>query len=114
MIQAGTTGIFGSNSLKFFNQNTALFSLLGTNYGGNGINNFALPDLRPAAPKNTVYYICVAGVFPQRAMGGVRSISRDVNSSRPCLRTLRLPDPTRLQPAGGSDQEHREVSGVIC
>lgn len=27
-------------------QNTALFSLLGTTYGGNGINNFALPDLR--------------------------------------------------------------------
>jgi len=26
--------------------NQALFSLLGTTYGGNGINNFALPDLR--------------------------------------------------------------------
>jgi microcystin-dependent protein len=28
------------------NQNTALFSLLGTNYGGNGTSTFALPDLR--------------------------------------------------------------------
>jgi microcystin-dependent protein len=28
------------------NQNTALFSLLGTTYGGNGMSNFALPDLR--------------------------------------------------------------------
>lgn len=27
-------------------QNTALFSLLGTTYGGNGQSNFALPDLR--------------------------------------------------------------------
>ncbi|RZJ06665.1 MAG: phage tail protein [Rubrivivax sp.] len=27
-------------------QNTALFSLLGTMYGGNGKSNFALPDLR--------------------------------------------------------------------
>lgn len=27
-------------------QNTALFSLLGTQYGGNGVNTFALPDLR--------------------------------------------------------------------
>lgn len=27
-------------------QNTALFSLLGTNYGGNGQNTFGLPDLR--------------------------------------------------------------------
>lgn len=28
------------------NQYTALFSLLGTTYGGNGTQNFALPDLR--------------------------------------------------------------------
>ena len=28
------------------NQNQALFSLLGTTYGGNGQTNFALPDLR--------------------------------------------------------------------
>jgi microcystin-dependent protein len=27
-------------------QNTALFALLGTTYGGNGTSNFALPDLR--------------------------------------------------------------------
>jgi microcystin-dependent protein len=27
------------------NQNQALFSLLGTSFGGNGTNNFALPDL---------------------------------------------------------------------
>jgi microcystin-dependent protein len=31
-------------------QNTALFSILGTTYGGNGISNFALPDLRGRAP----------------------------------------------------------------
>ena len=31
------------------NQNQALFSLLGTTYGGNGINTFALPDLRGRA-----------------------------------------------------------------
>jgi microcystin-dependent protein len=30
--------------------NTALFSLLGTTFGGNGITNFALPDLRGRAP----------------------------------------------------------------
>ena len=32
------------------NQNAALFSLLGTTYGGNGINTFALPDLRSRVP----------------------------------------------------------------
>ena len=31
-------------------QNTALFSLLGTTYGGNGKSNFALPDFQGRAP----------------------------------------------------------------
>src|SRR2546430_433232 len=31
-------------------QNTALFSLLGTTYGGNGQSTFALPDLQGRAP----------------------------------------------------------------
>jgi microcystin-dependent protein len=31
-------------------QNTALFSLLGTTYGGDGKSTFALPDLQGAAP----------------------------------------------------------------
>lgn len=32
------------------NQNQAVFSLLGTTYGGNGQTNFALPDLRGQVP----------------------------------------------------------------
>ncbi len=32
------------------NQNQALFSLLGTTFGGNGQTNFALPDLRGRVP----------------------------------------------------------------
>ncbi len=31
-------------------QNTALFSLLGTTYGGNGVSTFALPDMQGNAP----------------------------------------------------------------
>ena len=31
-------------------QNTALFALLGTQFGGNGTSNFQLPDLRGRAP----------------------------------------------------------------
>jgi len=31
-------------------QNQALFSLLGTQYGGNGVTTFALPDLRGRTP----------------------------------------------------------------
>ena len=36
--------------LLAISQNTALFSILGTTYGGNGQNTFALPDLRGRAP----------------------------------------------------------------
>jgi microcystin-dependent protein len=35
------------------NQNQALFSLLGTTYGGNGQTNFALPDLQGRVPTHT-------------------------------------------------------------
>jgi microcystin-dependent protein len=35
-----------SGQLLPLNQNQALFSLLGAQFGGNGITNFALPDLR--------------------------------------------------------------------
>lgn len=38
-----------NGQLLSIQQNSALFSLLGTNYGGNGITNFQLPDLRSRA-----------------------------------------------------------------
>jgi microcystin-dependent protein len=34
------------------NQNTALFSLLGTTYGGNGTTTFALPNMQGSSPMN--------------------------------------------------------------
>ncbi len=41
---------FCNGQLLSIAQNTALFSLLGTNYGGNGVNTFGLPDLRGRVP----------------------------------------------------------------
>lgn len=41
---------FCDGQLLPLSQNTALFSLLGTMYGGNGKSNFALPDLQGSAP----------------------------------------------------------------
>src|SRR6476469_8745709 len=57
----GSIIIFGGNfapkgwamcngQILAINQNTALFSLLGTTYGGNGTTTFALPDLRGRVP----------------------------------------------------------------
>jgi microcystin-dependent protein len=41
---------FCNGQLISIAQNTALFSLLGTTYGGNGTTNFALPNLQGNAP----------------------------------------------------------------
>lgn len=43
---------FCSGQLLSISSNTALFSILGTTYGGNGQTNFALPDLRGRSPVN--------------------------------------------------------------
>jgi microcystin-dependent protein len=43
---------FCNGSLLSIQANTALFSILGTTYGGNGTNNFALPNLSGRAPMN--------------------------------------------------------------
>ncbi len=39
-----------NGQLMSIQQNTALFSLLGTFYGGNGTTNFGLPNLQGRAP----------------------------------------------------------------
>ncbi len=39
-----------NGQLMPISQNTALFSLLGTTYGGNGMTNFALPNLQGVSP----------------------------------------------------------------
>lgn len=41
-----------SGQLMSIQQNSALFALLGTYYGGNGVSTFALPDLRSRVPNH--------------------------------------------------------------
>lgn len=59
------------------NGNTALFSLLGNRYGGDGRTTFALPDLRGAAlvskdehnrrpVEKITWCIAIKGVYPMR------------------------------------------------
>ena len=51
-------------------EHAPLYSLIGTTYGGDGVETFALPDLREdAAPRSTppiVFMIALAGVYPAR------------------------------------------------
>ena len=44
---------FCNGQILSISQNTALFSLLGTTFGGNGQTTFALPDLRGRVPVGT-------------------------------------------------------------
>jgi microcystin-dependent protein len=59
-------GIPAIGQLLSIQSNVALFSLLGTTYGGDGQTTFALPDLRSVTPNHMTYMICAAGVFPSR------------------------------------------------
>jgi hypothetical protein len=59
--------IFAEGQLLPISQNTALFSLLGTTYGGDGRTTFALPDMRALEPVCGMHYIiALQGIFPSR------------------------------------------------
>ncbi len=47
---------FCAGQILPISQNTALFSLLGTTYGGDGKSTFALPNLQGSAPMHTTQY----------------------------------------------------------
>jgi hypothetical protein len=48
-------------------QNQALYSLIGTKFGGDGRTNFALPNLNGASPlSQNKYYIAMTGLYPSR------------------------------------------------
>ncbi|HEX2934478.1 MAG TPA: tail fiber protein [Bacteroidales bacterium] len=48
-------------------QNTALYSLLGNQFGGDGRTTYGIPNLQGASPVSGMeYYICTAGVYPTR------------------------------------------------
>jgi microcystin-dependent protein len=60
-----------NGQLMPINQNQALFSLLGTTYGGDGKSTFALPVIKPTftiSPGSPPLTICMAtlGIFPSR------------------------------------------------
>lgn len=59
------------------NKNTALFSLLGNRFGGNGMTTFQLPNLTAVSP---MYYINSAGIFPALTAGTPPTVVSDVYS----------------------------------
>jgi len=59
------------------NQNQALFSLLGTQYGGNGVNTFALPNLQSRVAIGTGTN--AGNSFTAGQIGGAESVVLNVN-----------------------------------
>ncbi|MDP6495332.1 MAG: tail fiber protein, partial [Dehalococcoidia bacterium] len=59
---SGSTAAVGQ--LLSASQYEALFTVLGTLYGGDGVSTFGLPDLRGLAPEGVTYLICLSGPFP--------------------------------------------------
>jgi microcystin-dependent protein len=60
---------FCEGQLLPISQNTALFSLLGTTYGGDGRVTFALPNLKKAEKSlgGVRYIIALQGIYPSRS-----------------------------------------------
>ncbi len=54
-----------NGELRRITENTALFSILGTQYGGDGVHTFAMPKL-DAPVEGLRYLIAIQGVFPSR------------------------------------------------
>lgn len=84
-------------------QNTALFSLLGTTYGGNGTSTFALPDLRGRVPVN-----------PGQGPGlSLRDLGEQGGSSTVTLLPSEMPAHTHPLTASAAAAYARSPSGEV-
>ncbi|TPW18541.1 MAG: Tail collar domain-containing protein [Halothiobacillaceae bacterium] len=100
-------------------QNTALFSLLGTTYGGNGQTTFALPDLRGRVPLSSGQGPGLSN-YALGEVGGAENItllaaqmpqhghSVQANSGDPTDTT-----PTNNVPAGGSTGSYNAAANSV-
>ena len=78
-------GTPASGQLLPIPQNTALFSLLGTTYGGDGVSTFALPDLRSITPNGMTSSDLRRGHLPVGPLGNhasaaILTIAADVGA----------------------------------
>jgi hypothetical protein len=69
MLTAGNVanGMIADGRILQISQYQVLYSLLGTQFGGNGTTDFALPNLTSLAPNGLTYSICINGVYPLRS-----------------------------------------------
>ena len=98
-----------NGQLMSISQNTALFSLLGTFYGGNGQTTFALPDLRGRV-----------AIAPGQGSGlSQRALGETGGEEAVTLTTATMPGHTHTLDAGGSLRgknaagDQRSPSGTV-
>jgi microcystin-dependent protein len=89
--------------LLSISENDALFALIGTVYGGDGVNTFALPDLRGRAP---VHQGQLAGgsTYTHGQIGGVERVS---------LTTSQLPGHSHTVPHGGAGTQASPIGHIL-
>jgi microcystin-dependent protein len=93
---------FCDGSLLAISQNTALFALLGTTYGGNGQTTFALPDLRGRVPVHQGTGGGLTGVMGQS--GGTETVT---------LAATRLPGHTHALNAVDAAGDQTDPAGHV-
>ncbi|MFB9075862.1 phage tail protein [Flavobacterium procerum] len=69
-----------AGQLLSINSNQALFSLLGTTYGGNGVTNFALPDFRGRSAVGTGTPPGGITQFPLGVVTGTETVTATVQN----------------------------------
>lgn len=78
--------------------NDALYALIGSTYGGDGVTTFALPDLRGRAPLHQ------SSAYPLGARGGSETVT---------LTTAQLPSHTHSVSANDSTAEYPSPSNAV-
>jgi len=100
---------FCAGQMLPISQNTALFSLLGTNYGGDGRTSFGLPDLRG---RTAIHHGTGPGLSP-RLLGqktGVESVTLTEAQMPAHSHTLPWGADTTLQAGGGQAHTNMQPS----
>ena len=83
--------------------NTALFSLIGTTYGGNGQTTFQLPDLRGRVPVGVGKGNGLQETWTLGEMGGVENVTLNVNQLPQHTHTLGGALTLQVSQAAGSN-----------
>jgi microcystin-dependent protein len=94
---------FCNGQILSISQNTALFSLLGTTYGGNGQTTFALPDLRG----------CVALHFGQGPGLSNYSLGQTGGAEVVTLDVSQMPPHAHSQPASNGQQTTNRPNNAV-